>query len=416
VGEQTRFAQIVALMESAASSKPQLAQLADRVAKPFLLAVLLAAAAAAAYGWGQDPAHALMVAVAVLVVTCPCALSLATPVAMLAAAGTLARRGVLVRSLQSLETLAGIDVVVFDKTGTLTRDAMTLGAISTRTGVTTPQVLAMAAALARNSLHPVSRALLVAATQRGLKPWDIIQVKESAGQGLSGEVRSPESTDTHSLSLGSARHCGVNEATPSGPHAFLSDESGWLATFELAEDVRSDAASSVTALQAQGIEVQLWSGDAPQAVERVACQVGIVQARGACTPQDKLQQLQTLQQSGKKVAMVGDGLNDGPVLAGADVSFAIGTAVPLAQSRADFVILGEELTKVVRALVLARKTMRIVRQNLAWAAVYNAVCVPVAVAGWMPAWLAGLGMASSSLAVVLNALRLADYAELKRTT
>lgn len=404
-GGQTRFAQILALMESAATSKPQLAQLADRVAKPFLLAVLVAAAGAAAFWWGRDPAHALMVAVAVLVVTCPCALSLATPVAMLAAAGTLARRGVLVRRLQALESLAGIDMVVFDKTGTLTRDAMALGAIHARVDVSHDQVLGMAAALAQNSLHPVSRALLAAALARGVAPCASQEVRETAGQGVTGQVARRDAA-AQAVCLGSSRFCGIDMPPPQMPHAFMSDERGWLATFELQEDVRQDAPDTIASLQAMGVEVQIWSGDAAQAVARVASQVGIEQARGGCAPQDKLALLQAAQQRGKKVAMVGDGLNDGPVLAGADVSFAVGNAVPLAQAQADFVVLGTDLARVVQSLALARRALRIVRQNLWWATAYNAICVPLAVVGWMPAWLAGLGMASSSLLVVLNALRL----------
>jgi P-type Cu2+ transporter len=180
--------------------------------------------------------------------------------------------------------------------------------------------------------------------------------------------------------------------------------------------VRADAAATVAALQALGLEVQLWSGDAPHAVARVADRVGIREARGGCTPQDKLAYLQAEQQRGKKVAMVGDGLNDGPVLAGANVSFVIGTAVPLAQAQADFVVLGDDLARVAQCVDLSRRTLRIVRQNLWWAAAYNAVCVPLAILGWMPAWLAGLGMASSSLAVVLNALRLAVGAGTERKT
>jgi Cu2+-exporting ATPase len=190
----------------------------------------------------------------------------------------------------------------------------------------------------------------------------------------------------------------------------LSDEQGWVATFELSEGLRDDACATIAALRSHGIDVQLWSGDAEKSVARVAALVGIEHARGACAPQDKLLFLQKAQQSGKKVAMVGDGLNDGPVLAGADVSFAVGQAVPLARAQADFVVMGEGLFRVEQTLRLARRTLRIVRQNLWWAVAYNLVCVPLAVVGWMPAWLAGLGMATSSLLVVLNALRLAGGA------
>lgn len=405
-GGATRFAQIVALMEQAATSRPHVAQLADRLARPFLIGVLLAAAGAAAFWWPQDPGHALMVAVAVLVVTCPCALSLATPAAMLAAAGSLARQGVLVRRLGALEALAQADLVVFDKTGTLTRDAMVLQAVHTRDDVTRAQVLAMAAALAQHSLHPVSRALLAAGQGEGVQPWLAQQVNERSGQGLSGRVRPAHGGPEQALRLGSQAHCGVSVPVPAGPHAVLSDEQGWLATFELGEDVRPDAPATVAALKAQGVEVRLLSGDASEAVARVATQLGIAGARGACTPQDKLVFLQDAQQQGRKVVVVGDGLNDGPALAGAHVAFAFGLAVPLARAQADFVVLGDRLASVEQTVLLARRTMQIVRQNLVWAVAYNAVCVPLAMVGWLPAWLAGLGMAASSLVVVVNALRL----------
>jgi P-type Cu2+ transporter len=415
VGADTRFAHIVGLMEAASSTKPQGALLADRLAKPFLIAVLVAAALACAWWWPSNPEHALMVAVAVLVVTCPCALSLATPAAMLAAAGSLARGGVLVRRLQALETLAAVDTVVFDKTGTLTQDAMVLTHVQCRAGVQAEVALAMAAALAQHSLHPVSRALAQAAGNAGesvsgaAQPaWLCDAVQEVAGQGVQGLVYAAQLPSSGGLlQLGSARFCAV-EAKPSDAlQAYLSDASGWLATFSLNEALRTQAAPVVAALLSEGVGVHMLSGDSREAVARVAAQAGISHARGACTPDDKLAALRTLQAQGHTVAMVGDGLNDGPVLAGANVSFAFGQAVPLAQSQADLVVLGNDLGSVVQALRLARRTVRVVRQNLWWALGYNAACVPLAVVGWLPAWLAGLGMATSSVLVVLNALRLA---------
>jgi Cu2+-exporting ATPase len=179
-----------------------------------------------------------------------------------------------------------------------------------------------------------------------------------------------------------------------------------MASFSLEEEVRPEARQAVHKLQSDGLAVQLLSGDGLESVQRIALQVGIPQAQGGCTPADKLQVLQTLQSQGRTVAMVGDGLNDGPVLAGAHVSFAFGQAVPLAQAQADFVVMGDTLNSVVQSIRLARQTMGVVRQNLWWALIYNVACVPLAVVGWLPAWLAGLGMATSSLVVVLNALRL----------
>ncbi len=420
VGADTRFARIVALMDSASASRPRLARLADRLARPFLLAVLLAAALACAYWWPQDPGHALMVAVAVLVVTCPCALSLATPAAMLAAAGALARRGVLVRRLDAFEALAGVDTVIFDKTGTLTRDGLVLVATQVRPGISSTQALAQAAALAQHSLHPVSRALVAAAiptdpnthtsqTEPANSPvWLAFGATETVGGGVAARVgESPDGRDATPLRLGSAAFCQLTQPATGRRQVFLADAQGWLATFELQEDLRPEARATVQALQAAGVRVQLLSGDRPEVVARVAEAVGIRAYTGGCTPQDKLAVLRQAQQAGHRVAMVGDGLNDGPVLAGAQVSFAFGQAVPLAQARADFVVPGGQLGAVAQAMLLARRTMRIVKQNLAWAALYNAVCVPLAVSGHLSAWAAGLGMAASSLLVVLNALRLA---------
>ena len=407
VGDATRFSQIAALMDEAARSRPRLAQLADRMARPFLLLVLLAAAGACLYWWPQDPGHALMVAVAVLVVTCPCALSLATPAAMLAAAGALARRGVLVRRLQALEMLARVDTVVFDKTGTLTRDALALGEVRTRDGVDREQALAMAAALAGRSLHPASRALAAAGRDSANEDlWQVSDLVEEAGRGVRARLTRNGWPWPGELRLGSAAHCGVAATGGRDMTIWLSDAQGMLASFVLHEELRADAQATVARLQSMGLQVQLLSGDASPAVARVAAVLGIAQAQGGCSPQHKLQALRALQQQGRHSAMVGDGLNDGPVLAGADVSFAFGQAVPLAQAQADFVVPGGALRAVADTLVLARRTLAVVRQNLAWAAVYNAVSVPLAVAGWMPAWLAGLGMAASSLLVVLNALRL----------
>ena len=412
IGEETRFAQIAALIDSASSSKPALARLADRIAKPFLITVLLAAGFACAFWWGRDPERALMVAVAVLIVTCPCALSLATPASMLAAAGALARRGVLVRRLDAFEAMAAIDTVVFDKTGTLTRDVMVLGQVLVREGLDRVQVLCMAKMLAQHSLHPVSKALVVAAGGAELsRCWKVDAVNEVIGAGVSGKVLFDGLlSNSKNLRLGSAAFCGIGAKESDSLQVYLSDERGWLATFDLHEEVRQDALGTVAALKREGLSVHLLSGDGEQAASRVAARVGIADFKGGCSPQDKLDFLRNAQHQNHKVAVVGDGLNDGPVLAAAHVSFAFGQSVPLTQAQADFLVLGDQLGVVVNTLLMARRTVRVVRQNILWACIYNALCVPLAVVGWLPAWLAGLGMALSSLLVVLNALRLSSSA------
>ncbi len=405
-GAQTRYAAIVALMEQASMDKPRLAQVADRIASPFLLVVMAAAAGAAAWWWPTDPGHALGVAVAVLIVTCPCALSLATPAATLAAAGALARKGVLVRRLQALETCASIDTVIFDKTGTVTEDRMGLVATRVRAGADGAQALALAGALARHSLHPASRALTKAA---GTVGWTATHVTEVAGRGVQGTVAGDGGWEARDLRLGSASFCGAPARAPDtiGLEVHLADQEGWLATFELDEAMRGDARPAVTALRELGLRVQLLSGDRGAAVKRLARRAGIEWAFGDCSPEDKLDHVCLAQQRGHSVAMVGDGVNDAPVLARANVSVAMGQAVPLAQAKSDFVVLGGQLRAVASLVLHARRTRHIVRENLVWAGIYNAVCVPLAVLGYMPAWLAGLGMAASSLLVVANSARLA---------
>ena len=416
LGVNTRYAQIVSMMEQASVDKPRLAIYADRFAKPFLIVVLLAAIFTAVWWWPRDPAFAVMAAVAVLIVTCPCALSLATPAAMLAAAGGLARHGVLVRRLQAFESLSQVDTVVFDKTGTLTSDTIALERILVRPGVDEQQALQLAGALGRHSLHPVSRALTEAAGLHGEalleQRWLTHEVREIAGKGVQALVTDSMAVlPEQSLRLGSDSFCQVSpqlmtDLPPDSLHCNLSDAQGWLATFVLREDLRADAQQAVDALRAAGLRLQVLSGDRPQAVQRIAGQLGITHAMGGCTASDKLELLRGEQAKGHFVAMVGDGINDGPVLAGAHVSFALCKAVPLAQAQSDFVILGSSLQAVAGSYRLARDTMQVVRQNLSWAAAYNLIGIPLAMMGLVPAWLAGLGMALSSLLVVMNALRL----------
>jgi Cu2+-exporting ATPase len=433
LGRDTRFAQIVNLMERASIDKPRLARLADRIAAPFLVVVLLSSIFAGYYWWQIDPTQAVAVAVAVLIVTCPCALSLATPVAMLASAGALAKRGILVRRLQAFESLSQVDTVVFDKTGTLTQDRVVLRHIRVREGIGVEQALESAASLSAASLHPVSRAISAhwlaqsdqsrTSTISSVSP---LTVSETPGAGLQAQGHQGQL-----LRLGSALFCGVSEqalqpqqrAEPDAPCAYLADEHGWLATFIMDEGVRDDAASTLARLHQMGLRTHVLSGDRDAAVQRVARQVGVQQATAQASPEGKLQIVSALQAQGHHIAMVGDGLNDGPVLARAHVSFALGHGAPLTQSQSDFVVQSGRLSEVADTLAHARRTMRIVRQNLIWAASYNAVSIPMALVGWMPPWAAGLGMALSSFLVIGNAMRLShtsksapDSAQVASTT
>lgn len=400
IGESTRYAQIVALMERASVDKPRLAILADRIAQPFLIIVLLAAAGTAIYLWQVEPGRALMTAVAVLIVTCPCALSLATPAAVLTMSGKLARSGILVRKMQALEALTNIDTIVFDKTGTLTLDRMVVGDITSHESITEERALHIASAMAKHSLHPVSRALVAAA--KDTADVSVRHVQEISGAGLTAE------SDLGKLKLGSTKFCELSvDENKGGSSVHLLANDTWLASFKIQESIKPDAISSVRKVTEDGLHVEVLSGDKSTSVQTVAEAVGIEKVFGDCSPHDKLARMQALKLQGRKVLMVGDGLNDGPVLASAHVSIAMGQAVPLAQAQSDFVVMQGQLAMVPYLIAQAKRTMRIVRQNLIWAAAYNATCVPLAIAGLLPVWLAGLGMALSSLLVVLNAARLA---------
>jgi len=349
------------------------------------------------------------------VVTCPCAFSLAAPSALLSAAGALARRGVLVRHLDAIDTLASVHTVLFDKTGTLSDARLRVQAVwwqgRVGTGVEVPAaLLSTAGALAAQSQHPAAQAL--ASLQRdGAQSWH--EVKELAGQGL--EARAP---DGRIWRLGSADWALAGHADlAASPWA---DARVWLAPlygrsdevlgFALDEQPRAEAAAALAELRAQGVDAAVLSGDQPERVQQFISQLGSPQALkvlgAAVSPERKLELLRSRQQCGQVVAMVGDGINDAPVLASASVSFALDQGAALAQSQADFIVLGGRLTGVSQAVDISRRAMRIVRQNLVWSASYNAVCIPLALIGWLPPWLAGLGMALSSLLVVGNSLRL----------
>ena len=400
VGEGTRYRQIVDLVQRALAERPQMLRTADRWAGPFLWGVLVVASLAAAAWSVIDPSRALWVAVSVLIVTCPCALSLAAPAALLSAAGALARRGVLVQRLDALETLARTDTACLDKTGTLTQDRLVLAHIGMHELADRGAMLARAASLAALSRHPLSRAL----TQALPAPegaWSA--VCEVAGQGI--QARDPQG---RLWQLGSPTWLGV-QASAGRPVVAFSQVGGRpedTAVFEFDEALRADAGEALQQFHAQGVAVQILSGDSQASVDAVARRLSISTAHGSATPEGKLAALSALQAEGHCVLMVGDGVNDGPVLARADVSFALAHGSALAQQRSDFIVLGSRLAEVPAARALAQRTVSVMRQNLLWALLYNAACVPLALAGLLPPWAAGAGMALSSLAVVLNALRL----------
>ena len=393
-GADTRYEAIVAMMRGALSQRPALARTADRFAGPFLVGVLLLAALAAAAWSVIDPDRAVEVAVAVLIVTCPCALSLAAPATLVAAAGGLARRGVLVQRLDALETLATVKRLFFDKTGTLTDERATLR--ETKLFDDTVDAAGRAASLAAWSQHPMSVAL-VAALPPAQHAWS--DLEEATARGV--RARDAQGVEWR---LGSAAWAG-REGEGGDFQVWLARAGVPVAAFAFDEAARPGAAEATAALRADGVQLALLSGDAPQRAARLAERLGIEQVTGGATPEAKLAAIAEAQRGGEAVGMVGDGVNDGPVLARADVSIAMGQGALVARAQADVVVMSNRPLDIVQARGVAQRALRIVRQNLVWAAMYNALCIPLALVGWLPPWAAGLGMAASSLAVVLNALR-----------
>lgn len=428
IGESTKYGQIVNLINNAAIEKPRLSKLADRVARPFLIFVILSAAIAAGLLWDVDRGRALMTAAAVLIVTCPCALSLATPAAMLASASAFVKRGILIKRLQAIENIADIDTVIFDKTGTLTEDHIQVTAIQTKAGMTESDALSLAAALAQHSMHPISRALsnankakLKNSTTLTLDNIELDNIQETAGAGISANIKPTKIEQTvfdkaligSELKLGSSVFCNVTETNTDAQQVYLANNEGWLATFTLQEAIKHNAALAISELKALSLNIELLSGDRSSAVENTAKQIGITQLQAACSPEDKLMRLQALKREGKKVLMVGDGLNDGPILASALVSIAMGKGVPLTLAHADYVFLNGDISQIPHLVRHAKQTMKIIKENIAWAIVYNLISIPLAFFGILSAWLAGLGMAVSSLIVVANALRLTKFGSMR---
>jgi Cu2+-exporting ATPase len=400
LGQDTRLSAIVRLLDRAQAEKPRLAEIADRAAQWFLLLSLIAAAAIGLLWWELDSSRAFWIVLAMLVATCPCALSLATPTALTAATGTLHKLGLLLTRGHVLEGLNQIDTVIFDKTGTLTEGRLVLRSIRPLGAQDSDQCLSLAAALENRSEHPIARAF-------GRAPLAAEEVHSTPGLGLDGLVGGQR------LRIGQAEFvCALSgTATLSMPDEagqwlLLGDIQGPLAWFVLDDRLRDDAPALLAACKARGWRTLLLSGDSSPMVASVAAELGIDEARGGLRPDDKLQVLQQLHKEGRKVLMLGDGVNDVPVLAAADISVAMGSATDLAKTSADAVLLSNRLDALAQAFSLARRTRRVIIENLLWAALYNGLMLPFAALGWItPVW-AAVGMSISSLTVVLNALRL----------
>ncbi len=423
-GEQTALAALTRLTEAASRVKPALVQFSDQAARWFIVLIGLVVIGAA-LAWSQiDPSRIVPVTIAILIVTCPCALSLAVPMALAAAQASLARHGILVTRSAAIETMGKVDHMVFDKTGTLTMGQMQLvdlvilrplpNTLWQEQSMDERNVLLLlATALELNSNHPIANALRAAVPDPVTLPV-LSEVKLFNGLGVEGTI------ENHRLrfgqvdfALGFGRHpkqdgyalLGEKKINHTCSISLLADHEGPLALFYFSDPIRPDALALIESLHKK-IPVSMLSGDRQEAVSAVALALEIEDARAACTPTDKRNAVSERQQRGEIVAMVGDGLNDAPVIAQADVSAAFASASTLAQTQADFIVLSDRLSGLSTIFETSRRSLRIIRQNLGWALLYNLIAIPVAAGGMVsPAW-ASVGMATSSLLVVGNSLRL----------
>lgn len=397
-GNDTTLGTISRLSERARYARPTFVTLADRIASVIVVALLVVAVAVAVYWRIADPERAFVITLSVLVVTCPCALALATPAAFAAAGSRLAQLRLLVTNGNAIESLSRATLAIFDKTGTLTMGRPQITAVFVLDNAWTEQdCRGIAAALEHASTHPLARAFdmpgpLPAVSKHGI----------AVGQGVSGII------DGREWRLGNAAWVGGGIAATDGAstQVFLGVDNMPVAWFELADELRPDAPDTLAALRGLGLDIALVSGDSRSAVAAVATTLGIEDVHFECTPQEKLAVIEAAQRRGHRVVMIGDGINDAPVLAGADTSVAPAHGALLAQTNADVIMIGDSLRPLTTAVKMSRQTMRIVRQNLAWAIVYNTLALPLAAAGLVPPWAAAIGMSTSSLVVVMNALRL----------
>lgn len=407
-GAASSVAEIARLLDRAAAGRPRIVQLADRIASYFVVAVLLLAAVTGAIWLAVDAPRAFEVMLATLVVTCPCALALATPAVLAAATARLARDGCFLVNSRLLDVLRPGTTVVMDKTGTLTRGKPTV----TRTrvfenadGLDEAACLAIASAMEAVSEHVLARAFSAPLSDQ-FKPENAVPV---TGMGVEAEVNGRR------YRLGSAQFvaglsgvvdqatCGA--ASSDGTLVYLANENGLLAVFTVEDELRTDVGATVDALRAAGYRVVIASGDRAVTVAALAATLSIVDWRAEMSPQCKLQFVHDLQRRGEKVIMIGDGINDAPVMAAADASIAVDAGTALARASADAIVVSSRLAALVSAAEIAALTRRTIRQNLVWAVTYNMAAVPLAATGMLAPWMAALGMSLSSLLVISNALR-----------
>ena len=414
VGSDTHFAGMVRLVEEAQAQKADAQRLADRIAGVFVPAVFVIAALTAG-GWllaGAGADKAFSAALAVLVIACPCALGLATPTAMMVASGRGAQLGIFLKGYRALEAIRSIDTVVFDKTGTLTTGHLAVTAVTAADGWRSDEVLALAAAVESGSEHAIATAILAAAGE----PDPVADFRALPGRGVSGMVGSRR------VDVGRPSWIGLDRVVPESVAAarrtgesdgqtvvFVAVDGVVCGSVAVADAVKDSAAAAVAALHERGLRTVLLTGDNPTAAAEVAAQVGIDDVIAEVLPEGKVDVIEQLRDRGRVVAMVGDGINDGPALVTADLGLAIGRGTDVAIAAADVILVRDDLRSVPQALDLARATMRTIRTNLVWAFGYNVAAIPIAAAGLLNPLIAGAAMAFSSFFVVSNSLRLRNF-------
>lgn len=410
LGEDSVLSSIQRLIDEAQHTKPAIAKLADQIASWFISILLTIAAIVAYYWYRVDSTQWLEITIATLVVSCPCALSLATPTAITAASGQLARIGLLPKRAHALETLAHATDFVFDKTGTLTQGKIKLEKTiinETRRNtdvISEQQVLRIAASLEANSEHPIAKAILTANQQPLL---NVDKLRHTTGQGIQGSIGETRWFIGNKEFV--LKHAGCefdDKQVNNTSKVYLAKEGQCAAILTLSDTIRQEASSLIRKLHLKQKHTHLMSGDISASASSISEQLGIQHCMANLKPEDKLRNVNKLQQQGAVVVMTGDGVNDAPVLAGADLSIAMGNGTQLAAATADMILISNHVEHIYHGYIIATKTLRIIKQNLSWALLYNVLAIPAAASGHIEPWLAAIGMSVSSLVVVLNALRL----------
>ena len=422
VGDETALSQIIKLVDEATSSKAPIAKLADKVAGIFV-PIVICIALLAMIVWlicGATFEFAMTIAVSVLVVSCPCALGLATPTAIMVGTGRGASKGILIKSAEALETAHSVNVVVMDKTGTITQGKPVVTDLACHSGVAEDHLLQIAASLEKLSEHPLARAIVAEAEKRNMQFLPVEQFEQIPGQGIKGSIEGLtclagnqkllNAEGVHDQALEQLQDQMADQGkTP----LFFAAAGKLIGMVAVADVVKPSSKQAIADLQAMGIEVVMLTGDHKKTAEAIRRQVGVDRVVAEVLPQDKEQEVRKLQESGKKVAMVGDGINDAPALARADVGIAIGAGTDVAMESADIVLMRSDLLDVAGAIELSKATIRNIKENLFWAFFYNIIGIPIAAGCWYTAFnlkmnpmVAALAMSFSSVFVVSNALRL----------